>query len=391
MLECKTWVRLHDSNQLNTLANKSFAHADYALFLSPTFEPRSFAQGLLNGTAPTTASTNTGISSSLNPLNKGKVASEEAAAVDQAESWTLDKRSLEALQQLGLSTASGSNHAGGSNSESKALERTPSSSNHYNAFSRTSSGPGDVSAALSKLSFAVDDLNKQLRSEINTHHSALLVQAGSVSSLEENLRQIRGGLDEVESSADRLRRKIALPYETLSTSLTRLAKLQGASDLARRASRFVVLARRLDVQMADLNAANTRASQTRTNGTTSGRTTPNGVMSKDAGDRDGGERALSEAALTLAELGMYMLSACRLGGLTYLAPHADVLMDASESEIEGQPKLPSIRNIQAIEHHFPAVEANRARVVDEMEVMVRRGLQELVSLSYVRMSSRVLR
>lgn len=297
---------------------KASRHADYALFLSPTFEPRSFAQGLLNGTAPSTASTTTGIPSSLDPLNKGKGASAEATAVDQAEPWTLDKRSLEALQQLGLSTASGSSHAGGSNSQSKALERTSSSANHYNAFSRTSSGPGDVSAALSKLSFAVDDLNKQLRSEINTHHSALLVQAGSVSSLEENLRQIRGGLDEVESSADRLRRKIALPYETLSTSLTRLAKLQRASDLARRASRFVVLARRLDVQMADLNAANTRASQTRTNGTTSGRTTPNGVMSKDTGERDGGERALSEAALTLAELGMYTLSACRFESLSYL-------------------------------------------------------------------------
>lgn len=54
-------------------------------------------------------------------------------------------------------------------------------------------------------------------------------------------------------------------------------------------------------------------------------------------------------------------------------------MDSSESDTEGQAKLPSIRNIQAIEHHFSAVEANRARVVDEMEVMVRRGLQELVS------------
>lgn len=282
---------------------------DYALFLSPTFEPRSFAQGLLNGTATTTASANTGTSSSLDPLGKGKGASEDTGAAapsaEQAEAWTLDKRSLEALQQLGLSTSSATNSlTGGSNAQSKATEKIASSSNHYNAFSRTSSGPGDVSAALSKLSFAVDDLNKQLRSEINTHHSALLVQAGSVSSLEENLRQIRGGLDEVESSADRLRRKIALPYGTLSTSLTRLAKLQRASDLARRASRFVVLARRLDVQMAELNAANTRASQTRTNGTASGRTTPNGVLSKDTSERDGGERALSEAALTLAELGM---------------------------------------------------------------------------------------
>lgn len=279
---------------------------DYALFLSPSFEPRSFAQGLLNGTATTASTSALGVPSAFTQTSyrRKSVSQEPAGAAENAqdaEAWTLDKRSLEALQQLGLSsssTASGAAH-------SKHADKQTSNSNHYNAFSRASSGPGDVSAALSKLSFAVDDLNKQLRSEINTHHSALLVQAGSVSSLEENLRQIRGGLDEVESSADRLRRKIALPYDTLSTSLTRLAKLQRASDLARRANRFVVLARRLDVQMAELNAANTRASQTRaTTGTTSGRTTPNGTLSKDAGDRDGGERALSEAALTLAELGM---------------------------------------------------------------------------------------
>lgn len=66
-------------------------------------------------------------------------------------------------------------------------------------------------------------------------------------------------------------------------------------------------------------------------------------------------------------------------------------MDASDSEIEGQPKLPSIRNIQAIEHHFPAVEANRARVVDEMEVMVRRGLQELVGFVSLRIFRSILR
>lgn len=353
---------------------------DYALFLSPSFEPRSFAQGLLNGTSTTAtavASTSNlnahSASTQAQDLNKTTPAG--AGAEAEQPPWSLDKRSLEALQQLGLS---GSSTAG--SSQSKPADKQSSTSSHYNAFSRTSSGPGDVSAALSKLSFAVDDLNKQLRSEINTHHSALLVQAGSVSSLEENLRQIRGGLDEVESSADRLRRKISVPYDTLSTSLTRLAKLQRASDLARRASRFVVLARRLDVQMADLNAANTRASQPRTNGNASGRTTPNGALSKDMNDRDGGERALSEAALTLAELGekTSFIPVKQHSAETMQSACIDVLMDPSESSDEGEAKIPSIRNIQAIEHHFPAVEANRARVVDEMEVMVRRGLQDLV-------------
>jgi hypothetical protein len=224
---------------------------------------------------------------------------------DQVKPWSIDPRSLEALQQLGLASSSSLVTASGSTGQHKASDKSHGPSSHqYGAFGRiNSSGPGDVSAALSKLSFAVDDLNKQLRTEITTHHADLLVQAGSVSTLEDNLRQIRGGLDEVESSVERLRRKIALPYDTLSASLSRLAKLQRASDLARRASRFVVLARRLDVQMAELNAANMRAAQVRSNGSASGTTTPNGIMSKDLIDRDGGERALSEAALTLAELG----------------------------------------------------------------------------------------
>jgi hypothetical protein len=253
---------------------------DYAVFLSTAFDPREYAQSLLNGTA----------SSSKNAVN-------------------LDARSLQALHELRLPTAAAipSSDVTGSSSDAAkqtqtgllskdaATGNTKDTSSSHDAFTSAfaRAGSGDVSAALSKLSFAVDDLNKQLRGEINTHHAALLVQAGSVSSLEDNLRQIRGGLEEVESSVDRLRNKIASPYITLSTSLEKLAKLQRASDLARRASRFVTLARRLDVQMNELNAANGNGK-----GSRSGTATPTGIK-----DAEGGERALSEAALTLAELG----------------------------------------------------------------------------------------
>ena len=274
---------------------------DYAVFLHPAFDPREYAQSLLNGSSSS---------------NNGK------------SSHVLDKRSLEALRQLGLSSASiATAEEGGavSNTITSAVHPVLQSSagllngnnlsNSNDAFTSAfaKAGSDDVSAALSKLSFAVDDLNKQLRGEINTHHSALLVQAGSLSMLEDNLRQIRGGLEEVESSVDRLRRKIASPYITLSTSLERLAKLQKASDLARRASRFVTLARRLDIQMSELNAANTKASQQKTtaiNGSSSTDAIVRGVgTTKEVTERmnDNGERALSEAALTLAELGIFYL------------------------------------------------------------------------------------
>ena len=334
--------------------------ADYAVFLHPAFDPREYAQSLLNASSNSSSSKTT--------------------------SHAPDERSLEALRQLGLATTSVVAAKEAASSEVKDVVQGVNGnvdSKNNDAFTSAfaKAGSGDVSTALSKLSFAVDDLNKQLRGEINTHHSALLVQAGSVSSLEDNLRQIRGGLEEVESSVDRLRRKIASPYVSLSTSLERLARLQRASDLARRASRFVTLARRLVVQMSDLNAANTKASQQRAaSNSTSALNEVSGSSNtvKDVLDRgnDSGERVLSEAALTLAELGRCVFSSAESNA--NIVSMRDVLMHDSPVQNHNETKAPSIRAITAIEYYIPAVEANRAKVINEMEIMIRRGLQELV-------------
>jgi conserved oligomeric Golgi complex subunit 5 len=50
-----------------------------------------------------------------------------------------------------------------------------------------------------------------------------------------------------------LRLKIRVPYQSLDSHVNRLQKLQQASDVLRRISRFVILARRLEVQMAELS------------------------------------------------------------------------------------------------------------------------------------------
>lgn len=241
----------------------------------------------------------------------------------EAPADSIDPRSIEALQQLGLSHSlparpSGANVAASFESSAKGnnlangelIDRSK-----RDAFASTfaKAGSGDVSAALAKLSSALDGLNRQLRSEINTHHAALLIQAGSVSVLQDNLSQVRTGLSQVEGSVERLQRKIATPYVSLSTNLERLAKLQSASDLARRANRFVTLARRLDVQMAELDAANARlhdGPKTPYPATPAAEATPR--MSRvnsqeniaERRNHSSGERALGEAALTLAELGM---------------------------------------------------------------------------------------
>lgn len=291
---------------------------DYAAFLSSSFEPREYAQTLLNGSA--TSSNAISASLSLSHLDQrtidalgqlGLVSSAVLSAHQAAAAATAKTNDEEpanngkgrrisgsSTQQKQRSTINDDD--GGHGTRSNGIGGAGTTDAFTSAFARA--GSGDVSAALSKLSFAAEDLNRQLRTEINTHHSALLVQAGSLSSLEDNLRQIRGGLGEVESSVDRLRRKIAAPYVTLSTSLEKLPKLQRASDLARRAGRFVTLARRLDVQMTELNAANSRAMDSSSGRTSSRRQAANGAAGGTL-DNEAGERALSEAALTLAELG----------------------------------------------------------------------------------------
>lgn len=54
--------------------------------------------------------------------------------------------------------------------------------------------------------------------------------------------------------------------------------------------------------------------------------------------------------------------------------------DGGEREDDPEALLP-IRSIQAVEANVPAVELSRQRVVEEMESMVQRGLNELVRLN----------
>lgn len=87
-----------------------------------------------------------------------------------------------------------------------------------------------------------------------------------------------------------------IPYEHLQSLVTRLQQFQQASDLLRRTSRFVILARRLRVQMKEIQGQ---------------KGSDKGLMEdpvstaigqgKDIADDK--ERAIAKAALSIAELG----------------------------------------------------------------------------------------
>ncbi|KAM0790242.1 hypothetical protein ACM66B_005551 [Microbotryomycetes sp. NB124-2] len=210
-------------------------------------------------------------------------------------------------------------------------------------------GPVDVSQALAKLNFGVEDLNRQLKQEITRHHSSLLLQAASLGGLESDLAEVRHKLAQVEGGVTNLRKKITVPYQSLEGSLTLLARLRRASSLARRASRFFVLARRLQGQMADIEGVIHSKSSLDT-------------PSKGSSVSDRKDRAMAEAALTLAEL--------------------DLLLSETDATIgEGQSSdmesSQSIRALAVVAAHVPTVELSRTRVVEEMESEVQRGLDEL--------------
>jgi hypothetical protein len=100
---------------------------------------------------------------------------------------------------------------------------------------------------------------------------------------------------ELEISA-RLRLKIRLPYQSLQSNANRLHKLQQASDVLRRISRFIILARRLEVQMSELNKGELE--------TNSIQAPPLARMNSEPVELESEkERAIARAALTIAELG----------------------------------------------------------------------------------------
>lgn len=64
-------------------------------------------------------------------------------------------------------------------------------------------GAEEISVVLAKLSFGLDDVNRQLKNVINVHHEKLLEQASSVNQLDGSLGVVKGGLKDIEGSVTR--------------------------------------------------------------------------------------------------------------------------------------------------------------------------------------------
>ncbi|EGN99797.1 hypothetical protein SERLA73DRAFT_106606 [Serpula lacrymans var. lacrymans S7.3] len=176
----------------------------------------------------------------------------------------------------------------------------------------------DISVAISKLNLGIDDVSKQIKNVVTNHHEQLLEQATSVNDLSGSLTSVRRGLSELDTSLEKLRLKIRVPYQSLQAHVTRLQRLQEASDILRRTSRFVVLARRLEIQMSEMAKfdGDTEASYSSTNQSIDLNGSTLGADSLTALDHETEkERTIAKAALSVAELGesrvlhVYLLNA----------------------------------------------------------------------------------
>ncbi|PCH43557.1 hypothetical protein WOLCODRAFT_164540 [Wolfiporia cocos MD-104 SS10] len=222
----------------------------------------------------------------------------------------------------------------------------------------------DVSVAITKLNYTIEDVDKQLKSVVTAHHEELLTQAAGVTGLEKSLSSVRSGLSELDASLDKLRLKIRVPYQSLRSNVTKLERIQQASDILRRMSRFVILTRRLEVQLAEMNNGEDSAPENETTERNSMAIPAGQTAASTSGlvdNEDEKERVIAKAALTLAEL--------------------TALMDrASESSCwneEGEGRQVPLSSIKAVAAHLPYIDAARARITADMEAMVMTGLADL--------------
>ena len=123
----------------------------------------------------------------------------------------------------------------------------------------------------------------------------------------------------IATSTRRLRQKIHLPYQSLAQHVSRLEQLQQATDILRRISRFVIVARRLEFQMSEIQRLEKNAKTPNsvsssdirsdaiasTNGTDAKATSNVTAGALQAQDSEK-ERTIAKAALSIAELGMVL-------------------------------------------------------------------------------------
>lgn len=231
----------------------------------------------------------------------------------------------------------------------------------------------DISVAIAKLDYGIEDVSKQIKNVVTAHHEDLLEQAAGVGEFSGSLQAVREGLDALDMSLEKLRQKFRYPYQTMQENVKRLQRLQQASDVLRRTSRFTTLAKRLQTQMAEVGdsaGGTTPRSKVPDSRVNSG--VPDGRRSATPGlDYEGEkERSLAQAALTIAELGDLLETSSDAPEVILEGMHP------ADTRLSPSGHIP-LRSINAVAVHIPSIESARSKVTTEMESMVLEGLAQV--------------
>ncbi|KAG2203028.1 hypothetical protein INT47_013244 [Mucor saturninus] len=107
----------------------------------------------------------------------------------------------------------------------------------------------DVHTELSKLAFSIDIVNKQIQEQVVANYEALLSQVTGIKELETVLNTVQLNIHGLNQSLQALAHKIRDPYNQLVMYATQLENMQITCELLRKLHRFILLKRRLEIQL----------------------------------------------------------------------------------------------------------------------------------------------
>ncbi|KAI9486654.1 MAG: Golgi transport complex subunit 5-domain-containing protein [Benjaminiella poitrasii] len=107
----------------------------------------------------------------------------------------------------------------------------------------------DIGIELSKLTFSIDIVNKQIREQVVANYESLLKQVTNVKELDQILNTVQTNINGLNNSLKTLSLKIKAPYKQLSTYARELENLRQTCELLRKLHRFILLKRRLETQL----------------------------------------------------------------------------------------------------------------------------------------------
>ncbi|PWN18108.1 hypothetical protein BCV69DRAFT_301564 [Microstroma glucosiphilum] len=219
----------------------------------------------------------------------------------------------------------------------------PSTSSSQLPSSSSSSSNSTLSILLSRLSLLLSDLSRLLEAQIRESLPALLDETAKIQGLQKGVWDLRKGISEVDGAIEKVGEGTKVGVQRLRRDQRRLKRLFEISELLRLASRFVLLARRLE---GSLRALFDEGDEDGEDGGTAGEETEETQQRKRQHQRNR-EEALVRSAR----------------GITAIRH----LLQAN----------PSLGSIAFVVSYQPSIASARSQLLDTMERFIVLGLRDL--------------